>query len=135
MAATDPQKDLTTEQRKRDSFARDFATDTDKFKKIVAASYLVSVGDPNPIYFEYLDNLARVALERAGPYPFVLEPWKPGLPPIASPQGRELSPEYRCDGFLFIQRTPTFRLGEDMPNSSLISYPIRLFVTSAYDPC
>ena len=89
-----PKADPVAEQKKRESLADDFARQTDKWKKMVAARYLVLVGDPNPIYFEYLDNLARTALEGVGPYPFVIEPPKPGLPRELPPQRGELSPEY-----------------------------------------
>lgn len=72
---------------KRDRLAREFSRETDKDKKGGLAVQLIMLGDQNPAYFEYLENLARNALETVGPFPFVIEPITIGV-------SREVVPAY-----------------------------------------
>ena len=80
--------DPVADRAKRQELARQFATETEKSKKMMLAVQLRLLGDTNPIYFDYLEPFARDAVENVGPdpYPFGVE-WPKGKPP-------ELTPEY-----------------------------------------
>lgn len=90
--------DHVADQQKLAALAREFATETDRGRKSLVALNLVFLGEKNPIYFEFLESLAREALENVGPDPFLSGPEPAPTPQTPTPdflrwsEARQLDP-------------------------------------------